>query len=80
MDEHGKTSLESILKWIVVVILAIVALKIVFSVLAIAWVVGGVLLTRVLPLVLLVWLVLKLVEWWKGRNGGTPTAEAEAEY
>ena len=77
MDEHGKTSLESILKWIVVVILAIVALKIVFSVLAIAWVIGGVLLTRVLPLVLLVWLVLKLVEWWKGRDGGTPPVEPE---
>ncbi|MBV9108073.1 MAG: hypothetical protein JO306_01545 [Gemmatimonadetes bacterium] len=77
MDEQGKTSLESILKWIVVVILAIVALKIVFSVLAIAWMIGGVLLTRVLPLVLLVWLVLKLVEWCKGRNGATPPAEPE---
>ena len=77
MDEHGKTSLETILKWIVVVILAIVALKIVFSVLAIAWMVGGVLLMKVLPLVLLVWLVLKLVEWWKGRNGATPPAEPE---
>ncbi|HEX8244108.1 MAG TPA: hypothetical protein VF541_11445 [Longimicrobium sp.] len=77
MDENGKSKLERILKWIVLVILAVVALKIVFSVLALAWIVGGILLTKVLPLVLLVWLVLKLVEWWKSRNGGTPPVEAE---
>jgi hypothetical protein len=55
------------------VILAVVAMKIVFSVFAIAFVVGGVLLTKVLPLVVLVWLVIKAVEWMKGRNcGGEP--------
>ena len=78
MDENGKSRLERILKWIVMVILAVVALKIVFSALALAWIIGGVLLTKVLPLVLLVWLVLKLVEWWKGRNGGTPPVETES--
>jgi hypothetical protein len=77
MDENGKSKLERILKWIVLVILAVVALKIVFSVLALAWILGGVLLTKVLPLVLLVWLVLKIVEWWKSRNGGTPPVESE---
>jgi len=71
MDENGKSSLETILKWIVLVILAVVAMKIVFSVFALAWVVGGVLLTRVLPLVVLVWLVLKAIEWWKSRDGAT---------
>ncbi|HEX8903746.1 MAG TPA: hypothetical protein VF771_02750 [Longimicrobiaceae bacterium] len=77
MEQNGKTKLETILKWIVMVILAIVALKIVFSVLALAWILGGILLTKVLPLVLLVWLVLKLVEWWKSRNGGSPPVETE---
>lgn len=72
MDENGKSTLETVLKWIVLVILAVVAMKIVFSVFAIAFVVGGVLLTKVLPLVVLVWLVLKAVEWWKSRNGTTP--------
>ena len=81
MDPNGKTKLETILKWIIMVILAVVALKIVFSVLALAWLVGGVLLTKVLPLVLLVWLVMKLVEWWKSRNDGTPPVETvESEY
>lgn len=70
---ENQTKLETILKWIVLVIAAVVALKIVFSVFAIAWLVGGFLLTKVLPLVLLVWLVLKLIEWWKTRNGTVPT-------
>ena len=71
MAENERSSFETILKWIVLVILAVVAMKIVFSVFAIAWVVGGVLLTRVLPLVVLAWLVLKAVEWWKSR-GASP--------
>ena len=70
---ENQSKLETILKWIVLVIAAVVALKIVFSVFAIAWLVGGFLLTKVLPLVLLVWLVLKLIEWWKTRNGTVPT-------
>ncbi|HEX9935901.1 MAG TPA: hypothetical protein VGB15_02215 [Longimicrobium sp.] len=72
MAENGRSNLEMILKWIVLVILAVVAMKIVFSVFAIAWVVGGVLLTKVLPLVLLVWGVIKAVEWWRTRNGTVP--------
>jgi membrane protein YdbS with pleckstrin-like domain len=70
-------NLEKILKWIVVMVLAVVALKIVFGALALAWVIGGFLLSKVLPLVLLVWLVMKLVEWYKGRSAESP-AEAEA--
>jgi uncharacterized membrane protein YdbT with pleckstrin-like domain len=75
MSENS-TKLETILKWIVLVIAAVVALKIVFSVLAIAFVLGGFLLTKVLPLVVLVWLVLKLVEWWKTRNGTAPVEDS----
>ena len=74
---QNENGLEKVLKWIVLVILAVVALKLVAGVLAMAWVLGGFLLGKVLPLVLLVWLVLKLVEWWKGRNGATPPAEPE---
>ena len=74
MSENG-TKLENILKWIVLVIAAIVALKLVFGVLAIAWVLGSILLTKILPLVLLVWVVLKLVEWWRTRNGTVVPAE-----
>lgn len=69
---QNDSKLETILKWIVLVIAAVVALKIVFSVLAIAFVLGGFLLTKILPLVLLVWIVLKLIEWWKSRNGTVP--------
>ena len=72
MAENERSNLETILKWIVLVILAVVAMKIVFSVFAIAFVLGGFLLTKVLPLVVLVWLVIKAVEWWKTRNGTIP--------
>jgi uncharacterized membrane protein YdbT with pleckstrin-like domain len=71
MSENG-TKLETILKWVVLVIAAIVVMKIVFSVFAIAFVLGGFLLTKVLPLVALVWIVMKAVEWWKTRNGTVP--------
>ena len=74
---ENETKLERCLKWIVLVIAAVVALKIVFSVFAIAWLVGGLLLTKVLPFVLLVWAVLKLVEWWRTKNGTVP-AESDS--
>ena len=74
---ENETKLERILKWIVLVIAAVVALKIVFSVFAVAWLVGGFLLTKILPFVLLVWAVLKLVEWWRTKNGTVP-AESDS--
>lgn len=72
MSSSDRITFETILKWTVVVILAIVALKVVVSVLGIAFFLGGFLLWRVLPLVLAVWLILKLVQWASGKNGGTP--------
>ena len=66
---ENTTKLETIVKWIVLVIAAVLVLKLAFGVLAIAWVLGGFLLFKILPLVLLVWVVLKLVEWWRTRNG-----------
>jgi hypothetical protein len=65
---NGKSDFETILKWVVIVILAFAALKIVASVLGIAFFLGGVLLFRVLPLVLLVWAVFKVIEWLRGRK------------
>jgi hypothetical protein len=64
----ASNTLETILTWTVVVILAVVALKMVFAILGIAFVLGGFLLFRVLPLVLLGWVVLKVIQWL-GRNG-----------
>jgi hypothetical protein len=64
----ASSTLETILKWTVVVILAVVALKVVFAILGLAFVLGGFLLFRVLPLVLLGWVVLKAIQWL-GRNG-----------
>jgi len=75
MSENSST-FETVLKWIVIVIAAVFALKIVFTVFAVAFVIGGFLLTKVLPLVILVWLVLKLVQWWNTRNGTTPVEDS----
>lgn len=71
-------SFENAIKWIVIVILAIVALKVVATVLATAFFLGGFLLTKVLPLVLLAWGVYKLIEWIRGKNGGTPPVTSDA--
>ncbi len=63
---------ENVIKWAVIVILAIVALKVVFTILAVAFVVGGFLLARVLPLVLLAGLVYVAWQWLsKPREGGS---------
>ena len=69
----SNSDFEKILKWVVVVILAIAALKVLATVLGIAWFLGGVLLFRVLPLVLLVWAVLKVIEWLRGSRGAGST-------
>jgi hypothetical protein len=67
MSNRG-TDFETILKWAVVIILAIVALKVVATILGIAFVLGGFLLWRILPLVLVAWLVMRL---FRGPRGGT---------
>ena len=70
-----KNTFETILKWIVVVILAFAALKILLTVMGIAFFLGGVLLFRVLPIVLVVWLVFKAIEWLRGNGrGSAPTS------
>jgi len=70
---NSNTDFENVLKWIVIVILAIFALKIVATVLGIAWFLGGFLITKILPLVILVWLVMKAVQYFRSSNGTSPT-------
>lgn len=67
----SSSGFDKVAKWIVLAILAILALKVAFTVLGVAWVLGGFLLFRVLPLVLVVWLVVKVIEWF--RKPRTPT-------
>jgi len=66
-----KSSFETVLKWIVVAIVVVVALKVVLIALAL----GGFLLFRLLPLILLVWIVYKVVKWLgnSNGNGSSPT-------
>lgn len=73
MSETSK--FEDILKWIVLAILVVVALKVVAWALGLAWVLGGFLLFRVLPLVLLVWVVLKALEWFRGKGTTEPSGD-----
>lgn len=67
---NDKNTFETILKWTVVVILALVALRVVATVLGIAFVLTGFLLFRVMPLVLVVWLAFKAIEWLRGKDRG----------
>jgi hypothetical protein len=59
---------ETVLKWAVIAIVAIVALKVVATVLGIAFVIGGFLLGRVLPLILVVWLGYRAVLWLREKE------------
>jgi hypothetical protein len=74
LNMSEKNTFETILKWIVVVILAFAALKVLLGVLGIAFFLGGVLLFRVLPIVLVVWLVVKAIEWLRSDRGSSPTS------
>jgi hypothetical protein len=67
----SNSNFETVVKWIVVIILAVVALKVVATVLGIAFFLGGFLLWRVLPLVLVAWLLFKVIEWLRGKNDGS---------
>jgi hypothetical protein len=58
----ASSPLVTVFKWIVLVILAVVALKMVFTVLGVVVFLGGVLLFKVLPLLVVGWLVLKVVQ------------------
>jgi hypothetical protein len=69
-----KNTFETAIKWAIIVILAIVALKIAFTVLGVAVFMGGFLLFRVLPLILLVWIVLRVIGWFRGSDGGADSA------
>ncbi|HET6765032.1 MAG TPA: hypothetical protein VFH27_15210 [Longimicrobiaceae bacterium] len=73
-----KNSLETIIKWAIVVVLAVVALKLVFTVLGIAFVLGSFLLFRVLPLLLIVWLMVRLFGWFRGTGDTAGSAAAPA--
>jgi type IV secretory pathway VirB2 component (pilin) len=70
---NGKSDFEKVLTWIVIVILAFAALKVAATVLGIAFFLGGFLLFRVLPLVLVVWLIYKAFEWMSGKKD-TPSS------
>lgn len=72
----SNNTFEAILKWAIVIILAIVALKVLATVLNIAFFVGWILLWRVLPLVVTAWLIVKAIEWLRGKNGGSASSQS----
>ena len=76
MGNSSNDTLANILKWAVVIVLGIVALKVIASVLNIAFFVGWILLWRVVPLVLVVWLLFTVMEWLRGKKGGTGGTQA----
>ena len=65
-----KSTFENVIKWIVIAILAIVALKVVATILGIAFFIGGFLFFRVLPLVLFVGLLYMGWQYLQKRNDG----------
>lgn len=76
MSNGTSSNFETVVKWVIVVIVAIVALKIIATVLGIAFVLGGFLLFRILPLVLLAWGVYMVIQWLTGKNKGTSSTSS----
>jgi ABC-type amino acid transport system permease subunit len=76
-------SWENIIKWVVIGILAIVALKVALTILGIAigLVFGlGAIFWKLLPWVLAVWVILKVVEWMREKNCDTSSPPADPTY
>lgn len=76
---NDKYSLENILKWVVIAVVGLIALKAALIALNVAVALGWLLAAlafKVLPLLLVLWGVIWLVRWIGGRNGsrGTPPA------
>jgi hypothetical protein len=76
MSNGTSSNFETVVKWAIVIILGIAALKIAATVLGIAFFLGGFLLFRVLPLVLLAWGVYLVVQWLSGRKGSGSTSSS----
>lgn len=70
----SNSNFETVIKWIVVIILAVVALKVIATVLGIAFFLGGFLLWRVLPLVLVAWVLYKVIEWLRSDRSGSSSS------
>lgn len=67
------SNFEKIVKWAIVIILAIAALKVIATVLGLAFALGGFLLFRILPLVLLAYGVYLVIQWLRGKDGSSQT-------
>lgn len=67
------SNFEKIVKWAIVIILAIAALKVIATVLGLAFALGGFLLFRILPLVLLAYGVYLVIQWLRGKEGSSKT-------
>jgi hypothetical protein len=64
-----KGTFENVIKWIIIAILAVVALKVIATILGIAFFIGGFLFWRVLPLVVLVGIVYLAWQWLQNGKG-----------
>jgi hypothetical protein len=73
----GKSKFETFVKWAIVIIVAFALLKVVGTMLGIAWLLGGFLFFRVLPLVLVAWAVYAVVQWLFGRNGSSSSSSLD---
>lgn len=73
MNNGTSSNFETVVKWAIVIILGIAALKIAATVLGIAFFLGGFLLFRILPLVLLAWGVYLVVQWLSGKKSSGST-------
>lgn len=67
------SNFEKIVKWAIVIILAIAALKVIATVLGLAFALGGFLLFRILPLVLLAYGVYLVIQWLRGKDSASQT-------
>lgn len=74
MSQNGDSLLGTLLKWFLIAIVAVAAIKLSFWVLGVVFGIGGFLLFTVAPLVVAGWLVMKVVKMLRRKDDGFDTA------
>jgi archaellum biogenesis protein FlaJ (TadC family) len=74
MSNNGDSLLGTVLKWLLIAIVAVAALKLTFWVLGVVLTLGGFLLFTVAPLLVAGWLVMKVVRMLRRKDEGFDAA------
>jgi hypothetical protein len=70
MDERERSRLARLVTWLIVGLLAVLAIRVLFAVLRVSFGIAWWLFVTVVPLILIGWVVMKVWDRYHGRRSG----------